>query len=116
MGLVDHQAGFIDRLKAMEDGAGSTVWDNTLFFWCTECVGNHENYRNSWLVAGSAGGYLKTNQRIFLPVSTVGFNLASKAGIGHGDLYTSFMNAMGVPVTTFGDPQFCRGPIKGMAA
>jgi hypothetical protein len=36
------------------------------------------------------------------------------AGASHGDLLVSILNAMGVPATTFGHPDFSTGPLSGL--
>jgi len=30
------------------------------------------------------------------------------------NMLVSFLNAMGIEATTFGDPQFCDGPLAGL--
>jgi hypothetical protein len=36
------------------------------------------------------------------------------SGASHGDLLVSVLNAMGVPATSFGLPEFSSGPLPGL--
>ncbi len=116
---------FLDKLAAQKEGDRS-VLDNTVFYWCSEHgCGNHNYDRMPLLVAGSGGGYFKTGRVINYPNQTSGLGYeqskynsgrAKLTGPGHGELYTSFLNAMGVPATTFGVESECRGPLPGLTA
>ncbi len=101
-------AALITQLKAVKEGAG-TMFDNTLVFWCNELgVGNNHSRLNlPVLLAGNAGGYLKTGQAVNMP-----------AGTPHNRVLLSLCHAMGMTdVTTFGNPKFCTdGPIKEIVA
>ena len=54
-------ATLIARLKAMPDGAGGTLFDNTLVLWCNELAkGNtHGRMDAPYVLAGGAGGALR---------------------------------------------------------
>jgi hypothetical protein len=99
-------AGLIARLKATPDGAGGTLFDNTLLLWCNELAkGNtHSRQGAPYVLAGSAGGALRTGRYL----SYDGANLP------HNNLLVSILNAMGVPDTTFGKPDWCTGPLSGL--
>ncbi len=110
---AEYFADFFDRLKKIKDGPGS-LFDNTLIYWCSEHgAGGHNYDRMTNLVVGSAGGYFKTGQRLVLPDQLIANNesRAQPSGVGHGNLFVSFLNAMGVPATTFGQPEHCTGPL-----
>jgi hypothetical protein len=59
------------------------------------------------MLAGSAGGYLKTGQAVKMP-----------SGTPHNRLFVTLCQAMGLPnVASFGNPKFCvDGPIKEIVA
>ena len=91
---------FLGELAKIPEGAG-TMLDNTLVFCCNELArGNvHSHNPMPYLLAGGAGGGLKTGR--FLTYN----------GDPHNNLLVSLMNVMGVQATTFGDPNFCTGPL-----
>ncbi len=95
------------RLDGINDGAG-TLLDSSLIAWTNELAkGNtHSEFNIPWILAGSAGGYLRTGRLLrYTPDQP------------HNNLLVSFMNAMGLTTErTFGDPDFCTGPLKDLAA
>jgi hypothetical protein len=99
---------FITTLKSIPEGNG-TLFDNTLIVWGNELgVGNtHSHTRVPFLLAGSAGGFLKTGRYVTL-----------SNGTNHNDLLTTISLAMGVPVpdNKFGDPSFAKGPLTSLMA
>jgi hypothetical protein len=100
-------ANIISDLKATKEGAG-TMWDNTVLLWCNELGegGGHTHTNIPFMLAGSAGGYIKTGQTIDVA-----------AGTPHNSLLISLCNAMGLPDTTFGNPKHCTmGPLPGLKA
>jgi hypothetical protein len=101
-------ASLVTSLKAVKEGNG-TLFDNTVILWCNELgVGNnHSHLQLPMMLAGSAGGYLKTGQAITMP-----------AGTPHNRLLLSLCHAMGMTDTTaFGNPKFCTdGPIQEIVA
>ena len=82
-------AALITRLKATPDGAGGTVFDNTLILWCNELAkGNtHSRLNAGYVLAGNAGGALRTGRLL---------NYEGQ-GMPHNNLLVSILNAMGVP-------------------
>ncbi|HXT99729.1 MAG TPA: DUF1552 domain-containing protein [Polyangia bacterium] len=99
-------AGLISRLKATPDGAGGTLFDNTLLLWCNELAkGNtHSRQGAPYVLAGSAGGALRTGRSLSY----------DGQGLPHNNLLVSILNAMGVPDTTFGKPDWCTGSLTGL--
>ena len=55
------------------------------------------------VLAGNAGGFLKTGK-------SFAFNHS------HNDLLVTLAQAMGQNITTFGDPAFCTGGLSGLRA
>jgi hypothetical protein len=96
----------LGRLAAIPDGAG-TLLDSTLVLWGNEIgIGNTHTHRDiPWVLAGSAGGYLKTGR--FL----------SYGDQPHNNLLLSVCHAMGFDETrSFGVPELCTGPLPGLLA
>jgi|HubBroStandDraft_1064217.scaffolds.fasta_scaffold64974_2 uncharacterized protein DUF1552 len=97
----------LDQLAATLESDGSTMLDNTVLLWGNELgVGNTHDYKNiPWMLAGGAGGYLKTGRYLQFP------------DVPHNNLLVSICNAMGFSdVTSFGIPGVCTGPLAGLAA
>lgn len=94
----------IAALKAVPEGTG-TLLDSTLVVWINELSkGNTHSHNNVPIVmAGDCGGYFRKGR--FLQYSGKVF---------HNNLLVSFLNAMGVPATSFGNPAYCTGPLSGL--
>jgi hypothetical protein len=99
-------AGLIQRLKDTPDGAGGTLFDNTLILWCNELAkGNtHSRQDAPYVLAGSAGGTLRTGR----------FVSYEGQGLPHNNLLVSILNAMDIPDTTFGKSDWCTGALTGL--
>lgn len=97
-------AGLIERLKAYDEGEG-TLFDHSLLLWCNELgKGNTHSRENApYVLAGSAGGALST-----------GRFLEYEGNVPHNDLLVSLLNVMGIAETTFGNPDWCTGPLTGL--
>ena len=95
----------MQKLADVPEGNG-TMLDNTLILWCNELgKGNdHSHPRMPFVLAGGAGGALRTGR--FLQFANQPF---------HNDLLVSVGNLMGVPMTTFGTARFCKGALPGVA-
>jgi hypothetical protein len=88
------------KLNEVVEPDGSRLLDNTVVMtWSEMATGTHVLKNVPYLLAGSAGGYFKTGRWL------------KYAGEPHGNLLVSLLNAMGVPVTTFGKPEWCTGPL-----
>lgn len=78
----------IERLKSIPE-AGGTAFDNTVILWTTECSqGNHGHLDVPVVLAGSAGGALKTGQLL--------------GGAKYENLLISLAHALGHPIGQFG--------------
>ena len=100
---VQQIARLLDALAQIPEGNG-TALDNTLIVWGNEVgAGNTHSHENiPFLLAGSAGGALRTGR--FLDFG----------GRSHQDLLVSVLNAMGIEASTFGHPDFVSGPLPGL--
>jgi hypothetical protein len=99
-------AALMTKLRAIPDGNGTTMLDNTLILWANELAkGNtHSRHDAPYVLAGRAGGALRTGR--FL--SYEGQN------IPHNNLLVSVLNALGLPDRTFGKAEWCSGPLTGL--
>lgn len=95
----------LDRLKQIPDAGGGTLLDDSLVFWTTEQGNgnNHSKQNMPYLLAGGAGGAVKT-----------GRYLRYASAPGHPDLLIAILNAFDMPVKTFGNPAWCTGPLPGI--
>jgi Protein of unknown function (DUF1552) len=97
-------ANLITKLKSYPEGDG-TLFDRCLLFWCNELGKGNIHSRNDapYVLAGSAGGALKTGRLLQYP-----------GDVPHNNLLVSLLQIMGLPDTTFGKPEWCTGPLSGL--
>ncbi|HVY27011.1 MAG TPA: DUF1552 domain-containing protein [Polyangiaceae bacterium] len=96
-------ARLFDRLAIIAEGDGS-VLDSTLLFWGNEVsMGTTHSHDNMPFLLGGGTWAFKTGRYL------------QYKGDSHGNLLVSLLNAMGVPDTTFGNPEFCTGALSGLA-
>jgi hypothetical protein len=83
---------------------GGTVLDSTALLWCHEQSNgaNHSRRDMPYVLAGSCNGAFKTGRAVEF------------GGRAHNGLLISLANAMDVPTTTFGDPEFSAGPLPDL--
>jgi hypothetical protein len=97
----------LDALATRREVDGSFMLDNTLLLWGNEIgAGNSHTYKNiPWLLAGGAGGALRTGRYL------------QYGDRPHNDLLLSVCHAMGMTdVTSFGIPGVCTGPLANLSA
>ncbi|HEX6763890.1 MAG TPA: DUF1552 domain-containing protein [Polyangiaceae bacterium] len=95
----------LDYLARTREANGTTLLENTLFLWGNELgSGNTHSYKDiPWLLAGRAGGRLRTGRYL------------RYSDLPHNDLLVSVCNAMGFDdVTSFGIPGVCTGPLPNL--
>jgi hypothetical protein len=82
---------------------GGSLLDETVVFFGSHLQNpaTHAKTDMPFLLAGGGGG-LRTNRWLRTPRSS------------HNDLLVSILNLCGDPRTTFGDPDFCTGPLGGL--
>ncbi len=90
----------MDKLASFPEGNG-TVLDNTLILWCSDIAQGQSHARRDmpYVLAGGAGGALSMGRYL------------KYGGDHHNNLLVSILNAMDVPDTTFGNPDYCTGPL-----
>jgi hypothetical protein len=93
----------IASLRAIPEGPG-TMLENCLLFWGNEQGkgNNHSRRSMPFVLAGKAGGALRTGRHL------------RYREVPHNDLLVSFLNAFEIEATTFGDPRYCTGPLAGL--
>jgi hypothetical protein len=92
MWFMNRFSDLITKLKGIDDPAGGKLFDNTLVLWGNSMgQGNmHTSQEIPWILAGNAGGYLKTGQ------------CAPSAGKPITGAMAEICNALGVPAPQFG--------------
>jgi len=101
---------YAEQLRYLLDRlAAARVLDDTVVLWANEVgKGNNHAHRDlPFLLAGSCGGRFKTGR-------FVDYLAGGGSGHPHNNLLVSLAQAMGLPDTTFGDPQHCTGPLPGL--
>jgi uncharacterized protein DUF1552 len=104
---LEQFAYLLASLDAVPEGDGTTMLDNTAVLLGSEIArGNTHSHSNvNFVLAGGAGGAWKT-----------GRNLNYEGKVPHNNLLVSILNGMGVGVATFGEPDYCTGPLAELAA
>lgn len=102
-------ANVLKRLKEVTEADGRSLLDHTIVLWCGQLgQGNHSTTNLPWMLAGGGGGQLKTGRYLKYKQSF------GEQGPSHSDLFVSLANAMGINITTFGEPSVCNGPLSGL--
>jgi hypothetical protein len=91
----------LDKMREVKEGDG-TLLDNSLVLWTSEQANGYRHSHDNMplLLAGNAGGTVTTNRW-----------LKYTGNPPHNNLLVSILNAMGVPATRFGTPEWCTGPL-----
>jgi hypothetical protein len=93
----------VGQLKGITDGTGKSMLDSSVVVAMNSMrTGTHETTGVPVALAGSCGNYFKTGRSLALP-----------AGTPNNGLLVSLCNAMGFPVTTFGQASY-GGAIAGL--
>ena len=97
----------LGKLDEIPEGSG-TMLDNTVILWGNELgQGNtHSAEGVPYVLAGNADGYFRTGRYV---------ELRGSAEIPHNNVLLTLCHAMGVPLSTFGNPDYCTGPIARLA-
>ncbi|WP_438020102.1 DUF1552 domain-containing protein [Sorangium sp. So ce315] len=102
---AEQLAYLLGKLDAVPEGAG-TLLDNTIVLWCTDISEGQSHSRRDmpYVIAGGGGGALRAGRYL------------RYAGDPHNNLLVTLCNAMGVEVSTFGNPAYCTGLLPGLLA
>jgi hypothetical protein len=86
----------IGQMKSISDTTGKSMLDSSVIVGMNSMrTGTHETTGVPVVMAGSCGGYFKTGRSLALP-----------AGTPNNGLLVGLCNAMGTPVTTFGEASY----------
>ncbi len=93
----------LQKLDAVKESDG-TLLDNSLVVWVNELSkGNaHSHSPQPYILAGKARGAMKGGNRVVT------------AAVNHNDLLVTVANLMDLPITTFGNPTYCKGRITAI--
>jgi hypothetical protein len=96
----------LGHLDSVVEGTG-TLLDNTCVVWVNELGrGNNHTHMNIPIVmAGGWNGHFRMNRYLRFANTKP-----------HNDFFLSLIEGMGLTPTTFGDPQWCTGPIASLRA
>lgn len=91
----------LGKLDAIKESDGKSLLDHTIAWWSSEvATGGHNLDPMVAVVAGGAGA-MRMGRSLVVPTQP------------HNTLMLSIANAMGVPTTTFGSPEYCAaGPLN----
>lgn len=93
----------LGRLDAVPEGDG-TLLDHTLVLWVNELSrGNTHDLNDLPFLLAGGGAFLRTGRYLRYD------------GASHNDLLLSVLHLLGVEDTSFGNPEFCTGPLAGLA-
>lgn len=102
--INEQLAYFLTKLSQMPEDDGSSVLDNTLVLCCNEL--GHSNFHTHqnmpFMLIGGMRGALRTGRFV------------KYAHQPHNNLLVSVANAMGVPITSFGDDRICTGALPNL--
>lgn len=97
--IVEQIGVLLKRLKDTPEGDGSML-DNSLVLVMSEMWGTHEHDPVIGLIAGKAGGAVRTGRSL------------NAARAPHNNMLLSVANTMGLNLTSLGDPMYCTGALS----
>ena len=94
----------LDAMQGVTELDGRSLLHHSVVLWVHEVdTGNAHTYANMpYVMAGSAGGAIQTGRYLQFDRKP------------HGELFVSIMQALGLQESTFGDPDYCSGPLAGL--
>ncbi|MGC4088616.1 MAG: DUF1552 domain-containing protein [Polyangiaceae bacterium] len=97
-------ARLLTRLASLQESDGSSILDNTLVLWGNEVSeGSTHSHQNMPFLMVGGGWAFRTGRYVQYQRAP------------HNNLLVSVLNAMGLSVASFGSPDFCTGPLSGLA-
>jgi hypothetical protein len=93
----------LNKLDSVKEGNGSLL-DNSLVLGVSEIQMPETHAQNNmpFILAGKAGGKFKTQRWLKVPSQP------------HNNFLVSVLNLFGIPDQTFGDRNYCTGPVSGL--
>jgi|HubBroStandDraft_5_1064220.scaffolds.fasta_scaffold12907_5 Protein of unknown function (DUF1552) len=103
------------KLNGLSGANGGTLLDQSVICWSSELdMGAAHNHDDTpFVLVGGANGQLKTGNLVTFPLDLVDGSEATAEvnDRAHNDLLLTLAKVMGTPMTTFGEPTYCTGPI-----
>jgi hypothetical protein len=103
------------KLNGISGANGGTLLDQSVICWSSELdMGAAHNHDDTpFVLVGGANGQLKTGNLVTFPLDLIDGSeaTAEKNDRAHNDLLLTLAKVMGAPLTTFGEPTYCTGPI-----
>ncbi|MFT3771611.1 MAG: DUF1552 domain-containing protein [Minicystis sp.] len=110
-----------DRLSQFPVGGGKTLLDQCIIVWGNELDNgsDHDHWELPFSIIGGGAGKLKTKQLVEYPVFN-GYSQPADAKYmakrAHNDLHVTLAKAMGVDISTFGNPSYNVGSLTEILA
>ncbi len=110
--LAGEYAYLLQRLASFEIGGGRTLLDESVVVLGTQngnsnqtnfAKEDHDRRNTPFVVAGRLGGALRPR------------GVVDCEGRNHNDLYLSLLRGFGLTDAAVGDPEWCQGPLPGLA-
>lgn len=102
---------FLEQLDSVPEGTG-TLLDNSVIVWMSELgTGAHDLHDLPVVIAGSAGGALRTGQYVRYARDSrirAGWGFYTNVGPAQNQLFVTLMRAMGMPNESFGVERVAR--------
>jgi hypothetical protein len=103
------------KLNGLSGANSGTLLDQSVICWSSELdMGAAHNHDDTpFVLVGGANGQLKTGNLVNFPLDlTDGSEATAEMNDrAHNDLLLTLAKVMGAPMTTFGEPTYCTGPI-----
>jgi hypothetical protein len=103
------------KLNGLSGANSGTLLDQSMICWSSELdMGAAHNHDDTpFLLVGGANGQLKTGNLVTFPLDLTdgGESVAETNDRAHNDLLLTLAQVMGTPMSKFGEPTYCTGPI-----
>jgi hypothetical protein len=103
------------KLNGLSGANSGTLLDQSVICWSSELdMGAAHNHDDTpFLLVGGANGQLKTGNLVTFPLDLTdgGESVAETNDRAHNDLLLTLAQVMGTPMSKFGEPTYCTGPI-----
>jgi hypothetical protein len=103
------------KLNGIAGANSGTLLDQSVICWGNELdMGAAHNHDDTpFVLVGGANGQLKTGNLATFPLDVLDGDpkVAAKNDRSHNDLLLTLAKVMGTPLSTFGEPTYCSGPI-----
>lgn len=106
-------AAMLDLLSSLRESDGSTLLEHTVVLTTSHIAeGSHDLTRLPWMLIGDAHGRLRPGRLVRFDRVQDPRRSWRTNGRPHNDLFVTVARAMGISISTFGNPDVCTGPIQ----